>query len=65
VKRCDECEHPTDIDAIFKCEQCGVLVCDDCRSDHARECHEDCLCDLCLNRKVMAAESLRDSMEDR
>ncbi len=64
---CDECRQHDECGVTVKaCDWCGYDVCSDCHSDHARECHEEgCRCETCLERRVCAAESLRDYMEDR
>ncbi len=66
MSRCDECEHPVDVDTLRQCECCDLLVCEDHYHDHVRECHtEECMCETCVDRHVVAAESMRDAMEDR
>jgi hypothetical protein len=62
---CIECREAVIPAFACQCIACGEPTCDDCVSAHARECHEECYCDTCMNRRCMAAESLRDSMEDR
>jgi hypothetical protein len=66
VRVCEDCKHPDTVYVLTDCPVCGVPTCHECEDDHARECHErDCRCSACMERRVCAAESLRDSMEDR